>query len=58
MKINLEIELTPDEAQDLFIPSNKQKEFAAALYKAYIDALTTAVSSAMDKTVGRVFKKK
>lgn len=50
MKIKIEVDLTPDEVQDLFIPSNKQKEFAQALYKAYIDAMSKTVA----KTVGRI----
>jgi hypothetical protein len=54
MKIKIELDLTPDEAQDLFVPSSKQKEFAQALYKAYIDALTTAATGA----VRRVLPKK
>lgn len=53
MKIKLEIEAEPDEIQDLFIPSTKQKEFAEALYKAYIDAMTKAATG----TVKKVFKR-
>lgn len=51
MKIKIEMELTPDEAQDLFVPSNKQKEFAQALYKAYIDALTAAATGAVKRVM-------
>ena len=58
MKLKIELDMTPDEAQDLFIPSDKQKEFAQEMYRAYINALTTAATGAMDKTVGRVFKRK
>jgi len=54
MKIKVEIEASPDEVQDLFIPSSKQKEFAQALYAAYIDAMSKTVST----TVERVFKRK
>ena len=46
--------MTPDEVQDLFIPSNKQKEFAEALYKAYIDAMSKAATGAVSK----IFKKR
>jgi len=53
MKIKVEVDLTPDEVQDLFIPSSKQKEFAQAMYAAYIDAMTKAASGAVRK----VFKK-
>lgn len=54
MKIKVEIQASPDEVQDLFIPSSKQKEFAQALYAAYIDAMSKTVST----TVERVFKRK
>ena len=53
MKVKIEIEMKPDEVQDLFIPSSKQKEFAETLYKAYIDAMTKTVSG----TVGKIFKR-
>jgi len=53
MKVKIEIEATPDEVQDLFIPSGKQKEFAESLYRAYIDAMSKTVSGA----VGKVFKR-
>ena len=43
--------MTPDEVQDLFIPSNKQKEFVDALYKAYIDAMSKTVSGVVNKVV-------
>ena len=54
MKIKIEVEATPDEVQDLFVPSGKQKEFAEALYKAYIDAMSKTVSGA----VGKIFKRR
>ena len=54
MKIKIELDMTPDEVQDLFIPSTKQKEFAEALYRAYIDAMSKTVSS----TVSKAFKKR
>lgn len=58
MKIKVEVDMTPDEVQDLFIPSNKQKEFAQAMYKAYIDAMTAAAQGAVKNTVGKVFNRK
>jgi hypothetical protein len=58
MKIKVELELSPDEAQDLFIPSDKQKEFATTLYTAYIDALTKAAGTAFEQTVGKVLPKR
>lgn len=57
MKIKLEVDMTPEEVQDLFIPSTKQKEFAEALYKAYIDAMSKAAQGAVKNTVGKVFKR-
>ena len=54
MKIKIELDMTPDEVQDLFIPSTNQKEFAEALYRAYIDAMSKTVSS----TVSKAFKKR
>jgi len=51
MKIKLEIDATPEEVQDLFIPSNKQKEFVEALYKAYIDAMSKTVTNVVNKVV-------
>ena len=51
MKVKVEIDMTPDEVQDLFIPSNKQKEFVDALYKAYIDAMSRTVSNVVNKVV-------
>jgi hypothetical protein len=53
MKINIEIDLTPQEAQELFIPSEKQQEFAKALALAYTEAMSNAAYTAFDKTVGR-----
>ena len=57
MKITVEIEATPDEVQDMFIPSNKQKEFAQAMYNAYIEAMTKAATGAVKNTVGKVAEK-
>ena len=53
MKVKVEIDMTPDEVQDLFIPSSKQKEFAQALYTAYIDAMSKTVSGEVDKVFKR-----
>lgn len=39
MKIKIELDLTPDEFQDLFVPSDKQVEFAEQLTKAYYRAV-------------------
>lgn len=53
MKIKMEIDCTPQEAQELFIPGEKQQEFVAAIAKAYTEAMANAAYSAFDKTVGR-----
>jgi len=58
MKLKIELDLTPEEAQDLFIPSHKQKEFAKLLYSAYVEAMTKAATGAVEATVGKVFKRK
>jgi len=58
MKVKIELDVTPEEAQDLFIPSNKQKEFATALYSAYIDALSKAAGTAFESTLGKVMPKR
>jgi hypothetical protein len=51
MKIKIEIDVTPEEVQDLFIPGEKQQEFAAAMARAYTEAMTEAAASAFQKTV-------
>jgi hypothetical protein len=58
MKVKIEIDMSPDEVQDLFIPSDKQKEFAQAMYAAYVDAMTKAASGAVKNTVGKIFGNK
>lgn len=39
MKIKLEMDLTPDEFQELFVPGDKQNEFMHKTYDAYVAAL-------------------
>jgi len=39
MKIKIEIDCTPHEFQELFIPNDRQQEFVEATYDAYVDAL-------------------
>lgn len=56
MKIKIEIDLTPEEAQDLFIPGEKQKEFAEAMALAYIGAMQKVASGAIDSTMKRLFR--
>ena len=39
MKLKLEIDLTPSEAKELFVPGDKQTEFSMLLYDSYVKAL-------------------
>jgi hypothetical protein len=39
MKVKLKLDLTPEEFQEMFIPSEKQGEFLTKTYDAYVDAL-------------------
>ena len=39
MKITIEMDCTPEEFQDLFVPSARQEEFVRVTYDAYVDAL-------------------
>lgn len=48
MKIKMEMDLTPDEAKELFVPSDKQSEFTMVLYESYIEALNKLVLSHVD----------
>ena len=48
MKINIEIDLTPDEAKDLFVPGDKQTEFQMKTYDAYVKALQGMVWDQID----------
>jgi len=48
MKINIEIDLTPDEAKDLFVPGDKQTEFMTKTYDAYVTALQNMVWDQID----------
>jgi len=48
MKINIELDLTPEEAKELFVPSDKQTEFSAKLYDAYTKAVNSTVMKHVD----------
>ena len=43
--MKIEIELTPDEFKELFLPSEKQAEFAAKMGEAYFNAMKTAATT-------------
>lgn len=48
MKVNIEIDMTPEEAKELFVPSDKQHEFAVKTYDAYIEAVNNFVINMVD----------
>jgi len=48
MKINIEIDLTPAEAKELFVPGDKQNEFITKTYDAYVAALQGMVWDQID----------
>jgi hypothetical protein len=48
MKVNISIDLTPEEAKDLFVPGNKQQEFMTQTYDAYVAALKGMVWDQID----------
>lgn len=48
MKIKIDIDLTPDEAKELFVPGNKQNEFMTKTYDAYVAALQNMVWDQVD----------
>ena len=48
MKIKIEFDVTPEEAKELFVPSDKQADFSIMLYDAYIEALNKQVLEHVD----------
>ena len=48
MKINIELDLTPEEAKELFVPSDKQTEFMKVTYDAYVRAVQATVLDHVD----------
>ena len=48
MKINIEFDLTPEEAKEFFVPSEKQAEFSKMLYDAYVKAVQDTVLKHVD----------
>lgn len=48
MKVKIEINLTPEEAKDLFVPGDKQTEFQMKTYDAYTKALQDMVWDQID----------
>lgn len=54
--MKIEIDLTPDEFKELFVPSDKQVEFATKLTAAYTDALTKVASEMANSMYGGISK--
>ncbi len=43
MKVQIEIDCTPEEFKELLIPSDRQAEFAAKAYQAMVEAMGEAM---------------
>lgn len=48
MKIKMELDLTPEEAKELFVPSEKQTQFTSMLYDAYVKMVQETVIKHID----------
>ena len=48
MKVTIELDVTPDEFKELFVPSERQQEFVEVTYNAYADALRKLVLKQID----------
>jgi hypothetical protein len=48
VKITIELDVTPDEFKELFVPSERQQEFVEVTYNAYADALRKLVLKQID----------
>lgn len=48
MKIKIELDLTPEEAKELFVPGDKQQEFMMVTYDAYVKAVQATVLDHVD----------
>lgn len=48
MKVNIELDCTPEEFKELFIPSEKQTEFMTVTYDAYVAALQKMIAGQID----------
>jgi hypothetical protein len=48
MKLNIEIDGTPEEFQELFVPGDKQTEFMKLTYDAYVAALQKMIAQQID----------
>lgn len=57
MKIKMEMDLTPEEAKELFVPSEKQSEFSLMLYNAYVKMVQETVLKHIDPSNMMGFQK-
>lgn len=48
MKINVEVDLTPEEAKELFVPSEKQTEFGTQMYEQWLSAVQKSTMDLMN----------
>lgn len=52
MKIKVEIDITPEEVQELFIPGEKQQEFFTKLGEIYTKATVDAATKILNLPLG------
>ncbi len=55
MNVRIDIECTPEEFKELFIPSEKQAEFAASFQQAMIKGMQQAMVDSMQETFKQQF---
>lgn len=55
MKIRIDIECTPDELKELFIPSEKQAEFASKFQQAMFQGMQNAMLQGMQQAFAQQF---
>ena len=48
MKVNIELDLTTDEAKELFVPSEKQAEFGSQIYEKWLEAVQKSTMDLMN----------
>ena len=48
MKVTIELDVTPEEFKELFVPSERQQEFVEVTYNAYAEALRKLVLKQID----------
>lgn len=46
MKVKIEIDMTPEEAKELFVPSEKQAEFGSQLYEQWLASVQKSIMEA------------